>query len=145
MIAMLLLAASSAVSLEIASPREFQVFQRDAKDVGRVVVEVMASDEVGALGATLDLGGGAAKTFRPLEMEDLQGKTRRFHGVLEVPGGGWYALEFSAAEGGASLGGVRKFGVGEVFVVAGQSNSTNFGEERFPSQDDKVAAFDGER
>ncbi len=145
MIALLLTAASSAISIEIASPREFQVFQRDAKDVGRVRVEVTAPDEVGALGAALDLGAGAAKPWLALAMEDLEGPTRRSHGVIEVPAGGWYALALSAAETSPALASVRQFGVGEVFVVAGQSNSTNSGEERFPSQDARVAAFDGDR
>jgi hypothetical protein len=145
MFAIFLLAASSAVSIEIASPREFQVFQRDAKGVGRVKIEVTAPDDVAALGATLDLGAGAAKSWHALEMEDQEGPKRRFHGVLEAPGGGWYALAISAGDAGPALASVHSFGVGEVFVVAGQSNSTNFGEERYPSLDPKVCAFDGER
>ena len=34
-------------------------------------------------------------------------------------------------------------GVGDVFVVAGQSNSANHGEKRQTTQTQRVAAFDG--
>jgi hypothetical protein len=140
MLAHLLLAGS----IGITSPRELQVFQRDAHDVGHVRVEATAPDEVATLGASVDAKNGAAIAWTPLEMEDLPGPTRRFHGTLEVKAGGWYSLAFSTAQGTAPIASVQRFGVGEIFVVAGQSNSTNFGEERFPSQDDQVVAFDGE-
>ena len=144
MLANLLLAVLPGVRIQVASPRDHQVFQRDAHDVGRVKVEATAPDEVAILGAILDTKDGAAVAWKALEMEDLPGPTRRFHGTLEVRAGGWYSLALSAAQGAAPLASVERFGVGEVFVVAGQSNSTNFGEERFPSQDDQVVAFDGE-
>lgn len=39
----------------------------------------------------------------------------------------------------------QRFGVGEVFIyVAGQSNSSNYGEVKAASMDERVAAFDGE-
>jgi hypothetical protein len=40
---------------------------------------------------------------------------------------------------------VPHVGVGEVFVIAGQSNSANHAEERLRVQTGKVTAFDGER
>ena len=36
-------------------------------------------------------------------------------------------------------------GVGEVFVIAGQSNSANYGEEKLSTKTGLVAAFDGTR
>lgn len=145
MLANVLLAALPGVAIQVASPLDYQVFQRDAQDVGRVRVEATAPDEVASLGAVVDVRDGSTSAWKALEMEDLPGPTRRFHGTLEVRAGGWYSIAFSAAQGAPPLANVARFGVGEVFVVAGQSNSTNWGEERFPSQDDQVVAFDGDR
>jgi hypothetical protein len=57
-----------------------------------------------------------------------------------VPGGGW--REVRILRGDAELA-VARVLAGEVFVVAGQSNSANWGEERLSSTDERVRAFDG--
>jgi hypothetical protein len=145
MILALLLASSPTFSVELDSPHEFQVFQRDAKDVAHVRVEGRCPDDVGSLGAIVDLHDGATPTWKALTLEDVPGPNQRFRGTLEVPGGGWYSLVLSRSEKEPALASVQRFGAGEVFVVAGQSNSTNYGEERSSSQDDRVAAFDGEQ
>jgi hypothetical protein len=145
MIAAILLASSPAISVEIASPREFQVFQRDSRNIGRISVQGTCPDDVKSLGAIVDYHSGAAPVWTALALGDLPGPTQRFLGTLEIPGGGWYSLTVARTEKEPALATVQRFGVGEVFVVAGQSNSTNFGEERFPSQDDRVAAFDGDQ
>ena len=62
-------------------------------------------------------------------------------GHVVVPAGGWYALE--VLRDGSRIARVERFGVGEVFVVSGQSNSSNYGEERFGALDDRVSSFDG--
>lgn len=136
---------SVAISVDIQSPREFQVVQRGPGNVGRVRVEGTCPDEIERLGALVAVQAGAAPIWQALEFDDLPGPTRHFHGVLELPAGGWYALSVARAQGEPALEQVLHFGVGEVFVVAGQSNSTNYGEERTPSLDDRVAAFDGSR
>jgi hypothetical protein len=70
-------------------------------------------------------------------------------GVLEaewaLPPGGWYNLEWQALHQGVAVasGRVERIGVGEVFVVAGQSNAGNFGSEVQTSKTSRVAAFDG--
>ena len=40
---------------------------------------------------------------------------------------------------------VPRFGVGDLFLLAGQSNATNTGTGRQPGVNDRVAMFDGER
>ena len=136
---------SVALSAEIQSPREFQVVQRGPGNVGKVRVEGTCSDDVDRLGVLVVLEAGRPPAWHALENDDLPGPTRHFHGVLELPAGGWYSLSVARAVDGPALAEVLHFGVGEVFVVAGQSNSTNYGEERTPSLDDRVAAFDGSR
>jgi hypothetical protein len=64
---------------------------------------------------------------------------------VTVPAGGWYRLEVRYSRGGTVLGEccVEHVGVGEVFIVAGQSNSANYGEERQKPTSDRVAAGGG--
>ena len=61
-------------------------------------------------------------------------------GGLWVDGGGWYQLEVRVLSGGAisEQTRVEHFGVGEVFVMAGQSNSANSGSVLLIPQDDRV-------
>jgi hypothetical protein len=64
---------------------------------------------------------------------------------LPVAAGGWYSLEVRLLKGGklVAQANVPHFGVGEVFVIAGQSNSTNYGEVKQLSESGMVAAFSG--
>ena len=59
--------------------------------------------------------------------------------------GGWWKLEVRVSRGGqeAARGSVAHVAVGEVFVIAGQSNSANHGEEKQRPKTDRVVAFDG--
>lgn len=61
-----------------------------------------------------------------------------------VLNGGWYDLEIRAYDDQGILVDqaiLNKFGVGEVFVIAGQSNAANTGETKLTPQDDRVNAF----
>ena len=71
----------------------------------------------------------------------------RFRAELSVPAGGWYACRARAMKAGAILATaeVPHVGVGEVFVIAGQSNSANFGEEKQRTKTGLVAARDDTR
>jgi hypothetical protein len=62
-----------------------------------------------------------------------------------VPAGGWYRLEVRALRAGVEVSAtvVEHVGVGEVFIVAGQSNAANYGQERQTTRTGLVAAFDG--
>jgi hypothetical protein len=69
-----------------------------------------------------------------------------FQATIKAPAGGWYQLEVRAARHGEVVAqtAIEHLGVGEVFVVAGQSNAANHGEERQTSTSGRVAAFDGQ-
>lgn len=62
-----------------------------------------------------------------------------------MPAGGWYTLGVRATVKGKPVGEARveRVGVGEVFVVAGQSNSANHGAEKQTTKTKKVSTFDG--
>ncbi|SOD80098.1 T9SS type A sorting domain-containing protein [Spirosoma fluviale] len=66
-----------------------------------------------------------------------------FSGNLNLPGG-WYSLQVRALSGGAEVGSwsLDRFGVGEVFVIAGQSNA--YGSpyaQNIAAQDDRVSTL----
>ncbi len=68
-----------------------------------------------------------------------------FSGELPVIAGGFYRVEIRAinAAGQRTLVTIPNVGVGEVFVIAGQSNSTNYGEVLQKTQTGMVTSFDG--
>jgi Glycosyl hydrolases family 16/Carbohydrate esterase, sialic acid-specific acetylesterase len=115
-------------ALTIESPRELQVFQRHSKSEG-----------------TVKLAGTADKDVRYRINGDWQSiavdaATHRFEKDITVPAGGWHALEVQCGTESAK---VAKFGVGEVFIVAGQSNAANHGSDKLKTETQMVSSFDG--
>ena len=88
------------------------------------------------------VGPGSNPAWHPIAAGRLDNAV--FSGRLRVPAGGWYTLQVKATSKGKD-GGVSSvaFGVGEVFVTAGQSNSTNFGQTRQSPFSGLVVCFDG--
>ena len=73
-------------------------------------------------------------------------KSMKTRTTIAVPAGGWYTVEFRVMLDGELAGQAttEPFGVGEVFLVAGQSYATNCNDERMQVQDPKarVVAYD---
>ena len=71
---------------------------------------------------------------------------RKFSANARVVAGGWYRLEVRGRDDGKVIaaGTVEPIGVGEVFLVAGQSYATNCNDKRLSVTDseNRVAAFD---
>lgn len=71
---------------------------------------------------------------------------RQLKATLEVPAGGWYQMQVEALAGEKVVAkvAVEKFGVGELFVVAGQSYACGHNDEVLKVQDDakRVVAYD---
>ncbi|MCU0706362.1 MAG: prolyl oligopeptidase family serine peptidase [Fimbriiglobus sp.] len=132
------------VGVKIDSPRPYQVVQRDAKNVGTVRIQ----GRFGGAVKTADgleyriREGSHAGQWRPL---DAMVKGGGFSATVQVPAGGWYTLDVRAVVKGKPVAeaNVRRVGVGEVFAVAGQSNSANHGAEKQSTKSKKVSAFDG--
>jgi hypothetical protein len=151
MLATLLLSlATSNPPVVVNQPRERQVFQRADAGPTTVTVQVVAPTTIGRLVASVRPAGGG-ETIAQGELAKRPGgradSTSLFTAELRVPAGGWYRLGISVdgIAGPLEMTSVERFGVGEVFLVAGQSNSTNHGDERIASQDDRVSSFDGAR
>lgn len=130
----------------IASPQEYQVFQRQARTNGPVKVA----------GRTTEQGDKVLVRFQgdPLEGQ-LSGEwqsisfdpaTGTFDETIDMPAGGWFSMDLQVARAGETVAEQRinRFGVGEVFVGAGQSNSTNSGQFQTKQTSGMVASFGGE-
>ena len=134
---------SHAATLSLSSPVDYQIIQRESKDLGHVtIVGHFAGGKSAVVQARI--GGGAAARWQTLSAK-FTGQT--FEAVIEAPAGGWHRLEVRALEGDKTLAeaAVAHVGVGETFVVAGQSNSANHGEEKQIAKDGRVTTFDGQR
>lgn len=140
--------------LQLSSPLNYQVVQRTSAKQGVVnVVGTLTMNDITtcSLEARLVVDG-KADPWRPLAAAFSVATPGsipvwRFQAKLDVPAGGWYRFEVRVLRDDAELAvaAVDAVGVGEVFVVAGQSNSANYGEERQSTQTGRVASFDGQQ
>ncbi len=135
-----------ATGLNLESPRNYQVFQRQSRLKGEVTVRGTAPASCEAVEARLSgssLEGPLADRWQPVA---LTADRHHFAATLPTTAGGWYRLEVRALHESkpVAVGAVDHVGVGEVFVIAGQSNSTNSGEERQQPASGLVASFGGD-
>ena len=136
----------SAAEIKLSSPLDYQVIQRTTKDKGTLVIEGgISSAEVKAsvIEARIIVGekGGDWQRLAAAFQE------AKFTAKMDAPAGGWYRVEVRALQDGKVVAesAVGHVGVGEVFVVAGQSNSANHGAEKQRTETGRVATFDGTR
>jgi len=103
----------------IDSPQHYEVFQRIE---GRASVPIQMSGLRGATAQVQILRADGT----PVARQHFTLKDGLLSGVLEdVPEGGWYSLVIGR---GAAKKALSRFGVGDVFVVAGQSNAAGHGD-----------------
>ncbi len=132
------------VGLRIDSPTPYQVVQRNAKNVGVVRVRGKLYEPAKAADG-LEYCITAEKQPREWRKLDAVIQGGAFDATVEVPAGGWYTLGVRASTKGKPVAEatVKRFGVGEVFVVAGQSNSASHGAEKQSTKSKRVSAFNG--
>ena len=138
--------ARAAGPVVLTSPLEHQVVQRSSRRKGTIPVRGTLASVEGrriAVEARVVVAGKAGK-WRRIPLDRVAGT---FAGEMEAPAGGWHRLEARVSADGKVVAGttVAHVGVGEVFVVAGQSNSANHGEEKQTVRSGRVVAFDGRR
>lgn len=131
--------------LTVLAPRNYQVVQRKTRARGTVLFSGRVKPACDAV--ELRLGGrnldAALTNWLKLPFSP---PTRSFFAATSLPAGGWYKAELRALKNGAPVATaeVANFGVGEVFVGAGQSNSTNSGGEgKLKPQSGLVSTFSG--
>lgn len=132
-------------TLEIFSPRPLQVFQRQTRDEGAFLLSGHCYKDADAVEYRVtgkSLAGNLNSQWRKAAL-DLQ--TLSFSQALPLASGGWYQLETRAIKDGDVVAEsvVEKFGMGEVFVGAGQSNSTNCGQFQTKQTSGMVSSFSG--
>lgn len=142
------IAQTNEIKLNLISPLDYQVFQRQTATNGKIVVEVAL--ETKARGALTNLekleaqlAGNAVKKFPDWQPLPFDNRVRHFRAELSVPAGGWYRLEVRLIGSGTNIAeaNVEHVGVGEIFVVAGQSNAANHGEEKQQARNPLVVEF----
>ncbi len=135
-------AKSEDAGLSIESPREWQVVQRQTATLGAIPVAVRLPDRGGAV-VEARVRSHSNTTAVPSPWQRLPEEDGVHAGILPAPAGGWHRVEVRATrpDGVMSTSEVERVGVGEVFVVAGQSNSANHGEVRQRPASDRVVSL----
>lgn len=132
---------SSALRLNL--PLDYQVLQR-ARQTGGILIVTGSWTKTNELPGILEtrlVSDGTTTGWRRLAT--IEPSTTEFRAELVTPSGGWYRLEARIRQANATVAetGVEHVGIGEVFVIAGQSNSANHGEERQQTQTGLVSAY----
>lgn len=138
------IAPAGAVSL--SSPLDFQVFQRQSRLRGAIAVRGHLS--VPADHLQIRITGKSLLGPLPGRWTDLKFDkgTGNFDAKLAMVAGGFYEVDIKATSGAGEAAEITvpHVGVGEVFVVSGQSNSTNYGEVRQTTETGMISTFNGE-
>jgi hypothetical protein len=136
--------AQTAPLLTISSPLEYQVFQRRTRSHGVILIRgtVVAATRVEARVQATSTEGPLPARWQRLAFDQTK---KQFSGQLPVVAGGFYRVEIKATHtlGQPTFLTVQHVGVGEVFVIAGQSNSTNYGEVPQTTHTGMVTSFNG--
>ena len=137
----------STVKILLTSPLNLEVFQRQTLTQGSIMIAgQVAGNFKGHLAYLFSgkpLQGALAANWRPIAVDSF---THAFREKIQAPAGGWYRLDIQAQlpdETVESSVTVAQVGVGEVFVISGQSNSTNYGQFPQKSVSGLVSSFDG--
>lgn len=144
-----------AAPIKLQQPPSFQVIQRIGVAAGSGYADVPVLGELPE--GTQDMSNAAWEYRVVVLAEEPNGHSdwtrftptvadNQFKGTVRVAAGGWYRLEIRCRAGDDILAAaaVEPIGVGEVFVVAGQSYATNCNDERLTITDpqQRVVAFD---
>jgi hypothetical protein len=139
-----LASAQSSPPLTISSPLQYQVFQRSSRLHGAILIRgaAPAATRVEARVEGASIAGPLPGKWQGIALDRA---TNEFSAQLPVTAGGFYRVEIKATEsvGQPTVVTVPNVGVGEVFVISGQSNSTNYGEVPQTTKTGMVTSFNG--
>ena len=148
----LLLTHFSVLAGGLEAPVEWQVVQRGADESAEIELAGAVPGQAALVEAKAELGEGlrgrACDWTVVSQAEQIKGG--KFTGRLRLASGGWYMVKVryrKSASDQAVLGeeAVQHVGIGDIFVIAGQSNSSNHGAEKQKTTTGMVAAFDGKK
>jgi uncharacterized protein YaiE (UPF0345 family) len=110
--------------IQVSFPAERAIFQRQTNNGAKVSISgnyTSEIDKIEARALPVKAGQGTEVPWTTLEDKPKGGV---FTGQLQLPGG-WYTLEVRGSLAGKVIGSdqIKKMGVGEVFIISGQSNA----------------------
>lgn len=123
----LLSAQTNGQAIKITYPESRAVFQRENDNTSTIYLSGNCYQPIDSVQARVQ----AEATGQGLNTDWVTIQRKPQGGVFQGPlraKGGWYRLEVQAFAGGAVVGSdvVRKVGIGEVFIITGQSNAQGF-------------------
>ena len=148
--------------ITLVEPADYQVYQRTSPLKGDVRVRGTISDSQAANVQMeyriVTSDSHALRSLRdvPHDKDDKADPWRElaigkdgdaFEATFNAPAGGWYRFELRANVAGTVIAetAIEHFGVGEIFIVAGQSNSANHGQVKQVTRTKRVSSFNGQR
>lgn len=123
-------AAVAAPHIVVRTPRAWQVCQRDARGRADIVVR----------GRCVDLGGRVRVSWGGYRTTARCDRTGRFTAVLEDVPGGQATLHVRSARSPRVVCSRRDVGVGDIYVIAGQSNASGRSVDLFSYSSQKLRA-----
>jgi len=136
----------SGATLSVDSPLDYEVFQRRTRQKGKILISGRISEGCSHVEARLVGRSNFGSLPGQWKRLPLDCSSHRFRTEWTVPAGGFYEFDIRAVQSGDPIAETKvpHVGVGEVFVIAGQSNSTNYGEERQQTTSGMVVSFGGD-
>lgn len=131
--------------ITLFSPLDYQVVQRNTLKEGILHLQGKTSFiaekwKYRLVGKSLD--GDVNETWHDFPSLVKDGN---FDFKIKTPAGGWYRLEVRGVSTSQATveAIVPHVGIGEVFIIAGQSNAGNYGSEKQITKTGNVSSFDG--
>ena len=124
---LVVLFAPASAQISLVFPMERQVFQRDNSDHAIIQITGNFTAEYDSIQAQVTVRAGTTKGANTgWKTINYRNSTKPyFYGKLQAEGG-WYTLDVRAFKNGVAIDTVSRsrVGIGEVFVIAGQSNAS---------------------
>lgn len=127
----------------ITSPQNRIVYQRNQQNEARIPVTGICPASATRVDAMVETISGAQGTSTNWTQIDGNPQNGTFQGSLTARGG-WYRLSVRVYAGGSLIaeGSIDRVGVGEVFIIAGQSNAQGGHQPTQGASDDRVSCVD---
>ncbi len=137
--------AAEETAFVITEPTDYQIIQRQNDNTGTLRISGKVNDHSGLLQRRFIINTHSAKLADGGWADVAGQKDAEFHDSFSAPAGGWYRLEFRYTKDGnvSAEHTLEHIGVGDIFVIAGQSNSTNYGSDKQTTSTGLVSSFDG--